>query len=294
MPLDLAAYVGPSSDRSLRGGNGALRLAEAIAATRALTLTTIGTPPLDVAPPAWHDALAAARPDLEQLSCHTRAALDAGRTPVTCLPRCSAALGTVPAVMTRWPDAHLVWFDAHADLNTPDTSLSGYLGGMTIAGAAGEWDTGLDVRHSSLGRSAFDVRRSAFEISRVVLVGLRDADPPEEAMIAARQPQVIAVADDMALALARAVEGRPVYVHLDVDVLDAGLAPSDFSVDGGLSWRLLRETCEVLARQRVVGVEFAELDDAWPDGRPFDPAPLLHAIAPLLDAMGAPVSSSSP
>ena len=41
------------------------------------------------------------------------------------------------------PDAKVLWLDAHGDFNTPDTTPSGYLGGMSLAGAVGRWEHGL-------------------------------------------------------------------------------------------------------------------------------------------------------
>ena len=40
------------------------------------------------------------------------------------------------------PDVRIVWLDAHGDFNTPETSASGYLGGMCLAAACGRWDAG--------------------------------------------------------------------------------------------------------------------------------------------------------
>ncbi|WP_444847916.1 arginase family protein [Duganella caerulea] len=53
---------------------------------------------------------------------------------MTASSRCAASLATLPVVARHRPDACVVWFDAHADLNTPSTTDSGYLGGM-VAGA---------------------------------------------------------------------------------------------------------------------------------------------------------------
>ena len=56
---------------------------------------------------------------------------------------CSVSVTTLPAVSRNRPDARILWLDAHGDYNTPGTSGSGYLGGMCLAAATGEWDAGL-------------------------------------------------------------------------------------------------------------------------------------------------------
>ena len=57
-------------------------------------------------------------------------ALAAGEVPVLLAPECSIALTTLPAVAGHRPDAKVLWLDAHGDFNTPQTTASGYLGGM--------------------------------------------------------------------------------------------------------------------------------------------------------------------
>ena len=52
-------------------------------------------------------------------------------------------MGTLPALARTRGDAKLLWLDAHGDFNTPETTGSGYLGGMCLAGACGLWDTGV-------------------------------------------------------------------------------------------------------------------------------------------------------
>ncbi len=71
-------------------------------------------------------------------------ALHAGDAPLLLAADCAVSLTTLPAVIRNRPDARLLWLDAHGDYNTPSTSGSGYLGGMCLAGACGEWDAGLD------------------------------------------------------------------------------------------------------------------------------------------------------
>ena len=85
-------------------------------------------------------------------------ALTAGSVPVLLAADCSVCLTTLPAALRHRPDAKVLWLDAHGDFNTPDTTPSGYLGGMCLAGACGEWDAGLGdsvaARAGGAGRRA--------------------------------------------------------------------------------------------------------------------------------------------
>jgi len=138
--------------------------------------------------------LAAALPALTKLATRIDTVLDTGGVPVSAIGVCSVALATVPAVARHRPDAVVVWFDAHADLNTPATSMTGFLGGMALAGPLGLWDSGLG---------------SGLAQGRVVLVGSRDLDPPEHDLVDSGRVALVPVADDMAARLRAVIAGRP-------------------------------------------------------------------------------------
>jgi arginase/N-omega-hydroxy-L-arginine amidinohydrolase len=86
--------------------------------------------------------------------------------------------------------------------------------------------------------------------------------------------------------LREAIAGRPVYVHLDCDVLDAGIVPTDYRHANGLKLQELHAACTTLADGDVIGFEIAEFENAWEEGgRPVSPAELLDAVQPLIDRM---------
>ena len=195
----------------------------------------------------WEFELAAAREDLGRLAVAIDTSMAQGRRPISVLTRCAAALPTIPIVMRHRPDACVVWFDAHADLNTPSTTPSSYLGGMALAGVTGLWNSGFGA---------------GLDLSQVILVGTREIDAPEQAVLDTHHVTVVPVQEGVAGALARAVAGRPTYVHLDCDVLEPGLVPTDYAVQGGLSLAQLREACAAIAMENVVGIEIAEFEYA--------------------------------
>jgi arginase family enzyme len=50
---------------------------------------------------------------------------------------------TLPVMARYHPDALVVWFDAHGDLNTPESTTTDYLGGLALSGPVGMWESGL-------------------------------------------------------------------------------------------------------------------------------------------------------
>jgi arginase family enzyme len=226
----VVALLCRTSDRSADGARGAAELAAALGDAR-----TIGSPgePRDA---QWADDLAAAHGCLLEAGGQIEDALSAGRMPVLVASDCSICLTTLPTVARLVPDVRVLWLDAHGDFNTPDTTPSGFLGGMCLAGACGLWDTGFE--------GALDPRH-------VILAGARDLD---EAEAAALEQAGVARADRCA-EVADAVDGHDVFVHLDLDVLEG--YPALFPAPGGFSaeglGRMLDEVTQ--AAQRVVGVE---------------------------------------
>ena len=118
---------------------------------------------------------------------------------------CTIAIATLPALVRREPDARIVWLDAHGDFNTPDTTASGYLGGMCLAAACGRWDAGFG---------------GGVDPARVVLADARDLDAARARGARARRAGAVAAA-----AVADAVRGERVFLHLDLDVLDPSEMP---------------------------------------------------------------------
>jgi arginase len=270
--LALTVFQGLAGDRNPRGAAGAIAVGAALEARLGLAAARVGVR----APPraaGWSEELEAARPGLEALAARLDAVLAGGKVSLVTQGRCAASIAALPAVLRHHPDALIVWFDAHGDCNQPAHSTTGYLGGMVLTGAAGVWDTGLG---------------EGLDLADVVLVGARDLDPCEAALIAAGGPRLVAAGRGIAQRLAAAIGERPVYVHLDCDVLNPGLVPTEYAVENGLSFADLRDACAVLARNRVIGLEIAEFEEVFAEtGEAGDVGALLEALAPLLERLAA-------
>lgn len=219
----------------------------------------------------WRPELDCALPALHQIQQRFRTIFANGQKPLSATSRCTVSLATLPVVAEYRKDACIVWFDAHADLNTPDTTTSGYLGGLALSGPAGMWDSGLG---------------SGVALGSIVLVGQRDLDPFEVQLIESGKVKHLPPGAGLASRLREAVAGRPVYMHLDCDVLDPGIVPTDYVSPNGLTLDDLHEACEVLAENEIIGVEIAEFQNAWAaGGEPVSPGPLLQALLPVISRL---------
>ncbi len=215
-----------TSDRGREAADGTRELAELLGAR------LVGSPGEPRAG-TWEEDLRDSRGCLLEAGGQVDDALEAGRVPILLAGECSIAVSTLPLVVRRRPAARVLWLDAHGDFNTPETSASGYLGGMCLAGACGLWDTGFGA---------------GLEPARVIMHGVRDLDGPER--VALDRAGVHRVSDPLAL------EGLELFVHLDLDVLDPEAFPASFPAPGGLTPPGLREfLAGAAAAGRLVGAE---------------------------------------
>lgn len=267
-PLALTVFRARAGDHNDLGMPGAEAIGQELAQRLGTEANVIGEPE-----PAlnlgWERELTAARPALTAMAAAYEQLFREGLAPVTALSRCVVSLATLPVVARHRPDACVVWFDSHADLNTPGNTTSGYLGGLALSGPVGLWDSGFG---------------SGLALSDIVLGGARDLDPPERKLVDEGQVALAAPGENLLADLRAAVAGRPVYFHLDCDVLEPGIVPTDYVVPGGLTLHDLHAVSSVLAESEVIGIEIGEFQATWhPGGEPVTPGPLLDALHPLIE-----------
>ena len=146
----------------------------------------------------------------EEVADAVAAEVGSGRVPVVVSGDCTTALGVVAGLQRAGRHPRVVWFDGHADVQTPETTTSGYLGGFPVRQLVGGSDRTAPER---LG-----LRPVAEE--DVVLVDVRDLDPPEVEYLARSAIRRMPV-DEVGAAL----PDGPIYLHVDVDVIDPGEVP---------------------------------------------------------------------
>jgi arginase len=267
----LIVFVGPTGDHNDRGMQGASIVGHELSRRLDLASSVIGTPQ-PATSDTWHTALPTALPGLRELQREHRRIVERGDIPVVALPRCAASLATLPTIAEHHPDALVVWFDAHADLNTPDNTTTGYLGGLVLSAAIGWWDCGLGA---------------GLRPGNIVLGGTRDLDAPEQALVDAGTIK-LATGPSLHTALDQHVSDRPVYFHLDCDVLEPGTVPTDYCVANGLSLEDLTAVSRRLSQNQIVGIEIAEFEAA---ADPTDDTnyaqPLVEALVPMLATLRA-------
>ena len=152
-----------------------------------------------------------------------------GAFPLILSGNCNTAIGTLAGIRER--DIGIMWFDAHGDFNTPETTSSGFFDGMALATAMGHcW------REMVASIPGFQ----PVEGTRVVHLGARDFDIAENRLLFASKVEVVPAArvrEGMtSIFAARQSHTRDVYLHLDLDVLDSGEGKVNaYSISGGLT-----------------------------------------------------------
>ncbi|GIU93622.1 MAG: arginase [Gaiellaceae bacterium] len=165
----------------------------------------------------------------------------------------SIALGTLGGLARAHGPGGLIWIDAHADVNTPETSPSGNVHGMVLAAVLG------------LAGAAFESDAwplPAVDPTRVALIGVREVDEREPALLREAGVRVYTMSEIDRIGIERAmresldrVAGSGfVHLSLDVDALDPEVAPGvGTPVRGGLTYREAHLALELVAESGLVG-----------------------------------------
>lgn len=158
----------------------------------------------------------------------------------------SVSIGSLSGT-SRDAEVGVVWFDAHGDFNTPATTPSGNVHGMSLAAALGLGEFGGTDWAPAPGLSA----------EHIALVGIRDLDDRETATIQESEASVFTMSDIDELGIVPVVEEAlsialpgtdGLHVSLDLDWLDPTIAPGvGTPVRGGVSYREAHTAMEAIA-----------------------------------------------
>ena len=272
MGVSLVALRCRTADRFAGAPRGVEVLAPLIAGALGVEPRFIGTPG-EIRETRYDEDLREARGCLLEAGGQVDDALSGGNTPVLLAADCSVSATTLPAALRHRPEARILWLDAHGDYNTPDTSGSGYLGGMCLAAATGEWDAGLG---------------DTVPPEQVVLAGIRDLDPGERELLEKSAATVIGASPvETLVAVKNALDGAPIFVHLDLDVIDPEHFPAAVPAPNGLHPDKLYDLADsVLDESELIGIEitnFAVPDDEEESAVAIETA--MHVLEPFLDQL---------
>lgn len=196
----------------------------------------------------------------QQIYAHTLNCLQANEKVIFLGGDHSISIGTVAAVAQHEPIG-LIWVDAHGDMNTPHTSPSGNIHGMSLAVLMGDGPDQL----TDIGYKGPKIHPA-----QVALIGLRELDGEEKKRLAKSGVATYTMTqiDEHGMAtLARMILDRfshlnHIHVSLDMDSLDPAIAPGvGTPVPGGLTYREAHLLMEILAESdKVRSVDVVEVN----------------------------------
>ncbi len=199
----------------------------------------------------------------QTLAKQVQSAVHNNRFPFVLAGNCNSCIGTLAGLDSK--RLGIIWFDAHGDFNTPETTTTGFLDGMGLAMAAGRcWKPLLN---------SIDGFNPVPE-NCIIHVGSQDLDPAEKKMFEeAKIPLIVANSTDeneilgdlksALLELKNRVDG--IYLHIDMDVLETKQGkPNHLAVPGGLPPHIVNEAIGIIKKYiKIEGCAVASFDPAF-------------------------------
>lgn len=192
-----------------------------------------------------------------------------GQFPLGLLGNCNSLLGMLAGLQHSGPTRRplkvgLIWIDAHGDFNTPETTLSGMLGGMPVAVAAGKCLFRLRLK------AGLD---PAIPTKYIIMMGVRDLDPLEKELIDNSDITMVSTEDmknlnqkmkDALKELSEQVD--IIYAHIDLDVLDGSEIPGHgFLIPNGPTAKEMSEAFRlIMSYEKVGGMGVASFPVGYP------------------------------
>ena len=133
------------------------------------------------------------------------------RVPLVFANDCTSCLGVVKGLEAQAPA--ILWYDSHGDFNTPETTPSGFLGGMPLAALVGRGN-----QHLMRGMALQPIKESD-----VIVTDARNLDPEEGVML---RESAVTIYETLDALNASALPDKPLYIHFDTDVVDCAEMPA--------------------------------------------------------------------
>jgi len=179
----------------------------------------------------------------------------------------SIAIGSIAGVSQHYENLGVIWYDAHGDINTVETSPSGNIHGMPLA-------VNLGLGHEKLT----DIMGEAPKVKpeNIVMIGIRDLDEGEKELIKKLNVKVYTMHEVDRIGMPQVIQETIEYlkdrtdgVHLsfDLDGIDPSEAPGvGTPVNGGVTYRESHLAMEMLAESDIVtSAEFVEVNPMLDD-----------------------------
>lgn len=174
----------------------------------------------------------------------------------------SIAIGTLAGLVKHYQNLGVIWYDAHADLNTKETSPSGNIHGMPLA-------ISLGIGHEGL--TGIYGKEMKIKAENIVIIGARSLDDGEKELIRDKGIKVYTMHEIDRLGMTRVMEETidylrdrtdGVHLSLDLDALDPNDAPGvGTPVAGGISYRESHLAMEMLEESKLItSAEFVEVN----------------------------------
>ncbi|WP_100400167.1 arginase [Bacillus sp. FJAT-44742] len=179
----------------------------------------------------------------------------------------SISIGSISGISRHYENLGLIWYDAHADLNTGETSPSGNIHGMPLAVNLGLGDSSL----RNIGNYSPKVKAE-----NIVIIGARSIDEGEKLLIKEKGIKVFTMHEVDRLGMPKVIEETihylsqrtdGVHLSLDLDALDPLDAPGvGTPVMGGLTYRESHLALEMLSEAKIItSAEFVEVNPILDD-----------------------------
>jgi arginase len=211
-------------------------------------LETLADPAWAINKPQLPDGDAQSRMSIlhEALARKVEKSLKNGKLPVSIAGDCCTSIGVTAGLQRAGVDPFLIWFDAHGDFNTWDTTPSGFLGGMPLAMLSG-------LGEQTMPRA---VNLQPLSQDKIILTDGRDLDPGETELVA--NSGMTHLVDPKSL-YDHTFPDLPTYIHLDVDIINPLDAPGmSYAAAGGPRASELEDIFRFLAQTlRIVAISMS-------------------------------------
>ena len=170
----------------------------------------------------------------------------------------SQSFSTISALLNYYPTLKVLWIDAHADLNTRQTSFSNNIHGMPVAGLLG-------IMESESWNKKWMIKKLPPE--NIIYIGIRDLDPGEKKFIQNHKIENYPAdvikekgIEKILLQITKKWKGKPIHLSFDIDALDSSLVPATGTpVSDGISLEDARKIIKTV-KSDLVSFELTEFN----------------------------------